>query len=157
MGTINISRINELDGYSLKKIRITHDKQMYWGSSDNIYEAGTHTFSASDYPSAVSYGYYMSCNYTVEYLGTTFGPIDAGLPNITGNDQGRIKHSGEGDSTSGAFYQSNWSATIKSIGSGSNYGHLRCTFDASRCSSIYKNTVTTVTPKSYAALFYIRY
>ena len=80
----------------------------------------------------------------------------AGLPNITG---------GVISSTSYIFWQNGASGAFKIAGingagplqSKNNDGNNTIVFDASRCSSIYKDSATTVVPESLMTNFYIRY
>lgn len=83
--------------------------------------------------------------------GSTIAEKSAGLPNIKGSltDIGTI-------STSGSFYDAYRSTVHTAVGGGSGtYGTIN--FDASRSSSIYSDSVTTVQPPAIQLLPQIRY
>lgn len=72
----------------------------------------------------------------------------AGLPNITGI------FSGDDYTRSGAFYRYHTGSghyMVAGAGLGDTYG-----FDASRCSKIYRNDVTTVQPASYTVVYIMK-
>lgn len=74
----------------------------------------------------------------------------AGLPNITGETGGSIDILED----KGAF------ATIEKLFycyPGEDYAFTTKSFDASRCSSVYRNDITTVQPKSVTVKFCIKY
>ena len=77
--------------------------------------------------------------------------IEAGLPNITGYTFADNYASG---STAGAMYFKNTGHTTLEQGSGHSAGLI--IFDASRCSSVYRNNFTTVQPPAVTVLYYIR-
>ena len=77
--------------------------------------------------------------------------IEAGLPNIRGEYQDDI---GYASAISGAFYHSGWS--LRASQDRGYYGYTEMYFDASRCSSIYKDDCTTVQPPALAINFYIK-
>ena len=75
--------------------------------------------------------------------------MEAGLPNITGR-VGNATH--PDDHTSGAFY----------VESGSSLGWYQFQpynqyFDASRCSSVYRDDIVTVQPESLTTRYYIKF
>lgn len=72
--------------------------------------------------------------------------IEAGLPNITGDTQDSVYHGGWADNTNGAFSADFVSKTIASIGSGSSYGRVHSSFDASQANAIYGNSDTVQPP-----------
>ena len=79
-------------------------------------------------------------------------PVSAELPNITGN-LGFLWI--DGNVTGGSFVvtkNGNYRA-----GAGPNDGKYKININASRCSSIYKDSATTVVPESLITNFYIRY
>ena len=86
-------------------------------------------------------------------LNTSVGqPVSAELPNITGN-LGCLWI--DGNVTDGSFVvtkKGNYRA-----GAGSNDGKYKININASRCSSIYKDSATTVVPESLITNFYIKY
>jgi len=75
------------------------------------------------------------------------------LPNITGYFFIR-GNPGDGYQT-GAFYSNLYPMGIPYQGSNSYEGNIY--FDASRSSSIYKDSATTVVPESLITNFYIKY
>lgn len=77
--------------------------------------------------------------------------IDAGLPNITGSWR---EDSNSWTGSSGAIYDAGNSSTSGSADGGGSSKEFR--FDASRSSSIYKNDVTTVQPKSIRMRYIIK-
>ena len=92
-------------------------------------------------------------------LNTSVGQaVPAELPNITGSTYPR-GNVGEDNTAvkNGAFKLGSTVAGDNIIG----YEHIRTgytlEFDASRCSSIYKDSATTVVPESLITNFYIRY
>lgn len=91
----------------------------------------------------------------VMWGGETAGYLDAGLPNIWGNFNANQLWDGSPVGY-GAFaaYGSDKRNTPGSGGDSSQYGF---NFDASRCSSVYKNDVTTVQPPSIKVRVYTRY
>lgn len=77
--------------------------------------------------------------------------IEAALPNITGSVT--INYSMP-ITISGALYS--WTGVNRYSSSGGTNGNNGLAFDASRCSSIYKNGCTTVQPPALAVAFYIK-
>lgn len=87
-------------------------------------------------------------------------PVSAELPNITGGFVSKSAPEVKGSTTrtsTGAF------ADVKKVGgqyywSGvDNESVYNFSFDASRCSLIYKDSATTVVPESLITNFYIKY
>ena len=77
-------------------------------------------------------------------------PVSAELPNITG---GSHINATESYPPTGAFYKlSSATCVVGEAGTNPILG-----FNASRCSSIYKDSATTVVPESLITNFYIRY
>ena len=77
-------------------------------------------------------------------------PVSAELPNITGGSHVNVT---ESYPPIGAFYKlSSATCIIGNAGTNPVLG-----FDASRCSSIYKDSATTVVPESLITNFYIKY
>lgn len=81
--------------------------------------------------------------------------VDAGLPNLTGSASGNIMQSGLGWSGNGVFSAGTATAAAPNAYGGSYIKELK--FDASRSSSIYKDSATTITPASIKVGMYIRY
>lgn len=80
--------------------------------------------------------------------------IEPGLPNIKG---GCIINWFSSATMSGPFYIYNsTSRFLTNAGSGTNYYQHDTYFDASRCSSVYKDNCTTVQPPALAINFYIK-
>ncbi len=85
--------------------------------------------------------------------------VEAGLPNITGTfiagytilgpDNGRD----DGMPRTGAFYGKNTGTRNYAI---ANYNGGTLYFDASRCSLVYRNDITTVQPPAVTVRYYIR-
>lgn len=97
------------------------------------------------------------CRNRVFWGSETFGYLDAGLPNITG----QFRHgSGYGWQLSGAMYfiNQNSSGYMNRIdgGSDSNYTSIQAGFDASRSSAVYGKS-DTVQPPAIKARFKTRY
>ena len=81
--------------------------------------------------------------------------VSAGLPNLTGSASGNIMQSGLGWSGNGVFSAGTATAAAPNAYGGSYIKELK--FDASRSSSIYKDSATTVVPESLITNFYIKY
>ena len=77
---------------------------------------------------------------------------DAGLPNITGSFGHYSRWSGAAKAT-GAFQSYIFSAYYNLQSTEAGQGE---TFDASRCSSVYRNDITTVQPASYTVYYIIK-
>lgn len=78
----------------------------------------------------------------------------AGLPNIIG-ETANFFRTVETSGPSGAFYDGNLKSPINAKGT-SQAAFLTQKFDASRCSSVYKNDCTTVQPASYTVLYIMK-
>lgn len=86
------------------------------------------------------------------------GTVEAGLPNITGtfSGAGQIGSPTAGSVYSGAFYIETSSGGVRvSNASDANKDDV-FGFDASKCSSVYKDSCTTVTPPSVNLIPYIK-
>ena len=81
-------------------------------------------------------------------------PVSAELPNI----RGTLGAAFNANPPSGAFYVVNEGVNRNtSVGGGQNATSWDNWINASRCSSIYKDSATTVVPESLITNFYIRY
>lgn len=78
--------------------------------------------------------------------------VSAELPNITGN-LGFLWI--DGNVTDGSFVGTN-NGNYRA-GAGSYDGKYKININASRCSSVYKDSATTVVPESLITNFYIKY
>lgn len=86
---------------------------------------------------------------------STFGYIEAGLPNITGQTGNRFRTMFPVGDNIGALYSANES---NNGGGGSNGVYSQTiNFDASRCSSVYKDDITTVQPPAMKVRIKTRY
>lgn len=81
--------------------------------------------------------------------------VSAGLPNLTGSAWGNIVQCGLGWTGNGVFSAGTATGTAPNAYGGSYIKELK--FDASRSSSVYKDSATTVTPASIKVGMYIRY
>ena len=98
----------------------------------------------------------LSDNRFIEYSSTAseIGDLkDPALPNITGT----VKGPGVIVETSGAFTMPTQDYAEYSDDSPDGGNNRYMKFDASNCSSVYKNDVTTVQPKSIVLMAYIKY
>lgn len=82
-------------------------------------------------------------------------PVSAELPNITG-ELTKIQAGSSTTQASGAFSRTEL-GNRTSANSGSAWSEGNIHFNASKCSSIYKDSATTVVPESLITNFYIRY
>lgn len=85
--------------------------------------------------------------------------VSAELPNIRGSYSSASNISSlynPNGTFNGAFYASATSTTFRA-GYTSEGASSNVAFDASLCSSIYKNSATTVVPESLITNFYIKY
>ena len=80
-------------------------------------------------------------------------PVSAELPNITG----RLYLAVANDSADGCFRAVGTASGGYPLGQAQSYNGFYKTFDASRSSSIYKDSATTVVPESLITNFYIKY
>ncbi len=80
--------------------------------------------------------------------------IESGLPNITGYWGDWVGYQYTGGESNNAFWHDGW-AQRGSQDSG-YYGYAYMYFNASRCSSVYKDDCTTVQPPAVAVNFYIK-
>lgn len=79
---------------------------------------------------------------------------EAGLPNIKGNTNTNFRAPGSGTGI-GALSVFNANHKINSGDTGTS-GSKEISFDASRCSSIYKDDCTTVQPASYTVIYVMK-
>lgn len=102
-------------------------------------------------------------NLTGRFLeGVTSSPgsmKSAGLPNITGHFRNLLRQKDYGIFASGAIYiddtfKNNICGTLNQIDIASMGDSIN--FDASRCSSVYKDDCTTVQPASYTVLYIMK-
>lgn len=97
-------------------------------------------------------------NRFIEYVSTsdTIGEQkEAGLPNIVGKFYGPRVNTASGSATGAFGVEQTGYEYSASDDSGSLYHNF--TFDASKCSDVYKDDVTTVQPKSITLRAYIKY
>lgn len=84
----------------------------------------------------------------------TVGTVkSAGLPNITGSNDWIA--AGKDNAWEGAFAGTYANGGTSQVTNSTAFWHM--TFDASRCSSVYRNDITTVQPKSVTVKFCIKY
>lgn len=81
---------------------------------------------------------------------------DAGLPNITGSySTGAFGSGGPNNRIIGAIYTYHYTTGNWDNGENSCYYHA-FNIDASRCSTVYRNDITTVQPASYTVYYIIK-
>jgi len=115
-----------------------------------LYDSGTDELTLPNYIGRVMQG------------GNSVESVEAGLPNIKG-DVSNLSNAGasllgQADTTgTGAFSVSNGTAKSLANTSGSGAYNNKFDFDASRSSSIYSNSVTTVQPPAITLIPQIKY
>ena len=84
-------------------------------------------------------------------LGNT---TNGAVPNITSNITGVVGYLFGGDGALGAVenYQGK-----RTTSNGSDWGYYRANFDASRCSSVYDGSATSITPAGVYMLWCIKF
>ena len=144
-----------------RKFRITIPSGNTMSYSGSTYHEGMYTFTQRQYSTSMSVNMGGTGQYTIEALGTEYGPISAGLPNILGYGVSTdLAYTPNVNAVDGAIYNS--ANGIQDGDTGRGYTNKgSCTWaywgiDASLSNAIYGSS-TTVTPASLAVGFYIRY
>lgn len=128
--TIPVSEVN-VDGTALNLALSTETLRDFIYPINSIYLSVNNISPAQLFGGtweALSEGYAL---WTTTTEGTGGQIIDAGLPNITGMDDGGLVHSGGASRCEGAFTEESYENTVGAIGSGNVYGRRWSSFSAS--------------------------